>query len=132
MWYAERMRPIIRPLIIVPAILFALILIAGFFGTLSTAPETIAISRLAKMVNDGSIKDIVVRGDDLSITAVGDTAYQARKETGASIFETLANAGVDEAKLAAVTITVEGPSLGDEFLGNFLPALISFLLTLGR
>jgi len=125
------MRSILRSLIIVTSILFSLILIAGYFGTFSVAPSTVGITQLVQMINNGTVTSITVHGDALAIVGTNKEQYEARKETGASVFETLVNAGVDEKKLAAVTITVEGPTFGDTFMSGVLPTLLPFLLMVG-
>src|SRR4030042_4085848 len=125
------MPAILRSLIIVTSILFSIILIAGYFGTFATAPETVGISQLVQMINNSTVTEITVHGDTLTIVGTNEVAYEARKETGASVFETLVNAGVDAKKLAAVTITVEGPTFGDTFLTGVLPSLLPFLLLVG-
>jgi len=129
--YVPRMRHIIRSIGIVFAILISLAFFASLFATPEPTVTPIAISELTNQVNQGKIKDITVRTDDITITATDDTKLSSQKEAGISIFETLVNAGVDKTKLAAVKIEVKDPSGAGVILANTLPILLPFLLIFG-
>ena len=62
-------------------------------GVLESAPE-ISISDLAKNMNDGNVKKIVVAGEGLSVTYANGEVKTAKKETESSLSQTLFNYGV--------------------------------------
>lgn len=108
--------------------------------------EKITLSELAHDVNAGMVASIVVKGDDLiaSYRAATSTATTTdatstsviagasstdaamiikttKKETDASITETLSKYGVTPEKLSAVSINVEGPSGFWFWIGELAP-----------
>lgn len=86
--------------------------------------ETISLSELANRVSAGEVKTIEVAGDKLSIALNDDTNLKAKKETEASLSETLRNYGVTAEEIAKTEITVgnEG-GFGFWFL-NIIPILL--------
>ncbi len=125
------MRPILRSVGIVFAILISLAFLASLFAAPSATVTPIAISELVGKINQGAIKELTVRADDIAITATDDAKLSAQKETGISIFETLVNAGVDKTKLASVKVEVKDPSGAGVFFAEFLPIVLPLLLILG-
>jgi cell division protease FtsH len=125
------MRHILRSLGIVFAILISLAFFASLFVESSTPVAPIAISELVTKINEGTIKELVVRGDEISVLATDEAKFSAQKELSVSIFETLANAGVSKEKLSSVKIEVKDPSGVAVVLSNILPIILPFLLILG-
>lgn len=124
------MRPFVRSILIVSAIIFSLILAVGYLGTDQQKPQTIAISELAQKINAGDIKSLTVTNDTLTIKANDGTTYQTKKEASVSIFETLANAGADKTKLASVNVEVKEPSGFSSLLGSLLPAILPLIIVM--
>ncbi len=129
--YGPHMRHILRSVGIVFAILISLAFFASLFVAPSTPVTPIAISELVTKINDGAIKELVVRGDEISALATDEAKFSAQKEVSVSIFETLANAGVSKEKLSSVKIEVKDPSGVAVVLSNILPIILPFLLILG-
>lgn len=127
----EHMKPMIRSIALVFAILISVAFFASLFVDSGPAPERISISALAGKVNDGQISDITVRGDEVSATAKDTTTFLSQKEAAVSVFETLINAGADKEKLKAVKVEVKDPSGTSVILAGVLPILIPALLMLG-
>ncbi|HUO75927.1 MAG TPA: ATP-dependent zinc metalloprotease FtsH [Candidatus Paceibacterota bacterium] len=125
------MRPIVRSILIVSAIFLTLVLIVGYFAAGSTPTQSIAISDLVSKVNAGTVKEISVDGDSLTVTAVDGTKYVSSKESSTGLYQTLADAGADKTKIAAVKVDVVQPSATSVFLSNILPVLLPFLLIAG-
>ncbi|MCC6934524.1 MAG: ATP-dependent zinc metalloprotease FtsH [Candidatus Yanofskybacteria bacterium] len=125
------MRHILRSTTLVFALLISLAFAVSLFADNGPRPTDIAISELAAKVRDGAIKTITVRGETVSATAGDGAAFTAQKEPGVSIFETLANTGVPEEKIAATTIEVKDPSGASVLVSSVLPFLLPFLLVLG-
>jgi cell division protease FtsH len=125
------MRSIIRSLAIVFAILISIAFFASLFVEQGPKVTSIAISELVTKVNAGAIKELTVRGDDVSATATDDAKFSTKKENAVSIFETLVNAGAEKEKVAAVKTEVKDPSGASVFLAGILPIILPFILVLG-
>lgn len=110
----------------------AFILLSAAFSLFRTPTETVrgvALSELASQVNEGAVSDITVQGNDLSITLKdGNKKESAKKETEASLTDTLKNYGVDPEKLRAVSMSVQDQSGTLFWLSVLVPFLVPFLL----
>ena len=122
------MKQYIRYILIVFGILFLAAGVAALFDSGLKTPPTIALSEVVANINAGKVKEIDVQGDDIQIIATDGTISSAKKETGISAFETLANVGADKAKLSTVKIQVQDPSAFESFLADVLPTVLPFLL----
>lgn len=125
------MRSIIRSLGIVFAILISVAFFASLFVEQGPKVSTIAISELVMKVNDGAIKEMTVRGDEVSATTTDDARLLVKKEPSVSIFETLVNAGADKEKVSSIKIEVRDPSGAAVFFASIIPVILPFLLVLG-
>jgi cell division protease FtsH len=101
-------------------------IVVVFFRPDSGSTENVDLSQVIAEAKAGQIAKIVVSGNNLEITRVGDeeATLKSRKEEGSSIFELLSSAGVPQGSVD-VEIKDEG-GLGDwvGLLLNFLPILI--------
>jgi cell division protease FtsH len=91
-------------------------------------PTSVALSQLVTQINDGQVKTITVKGNDLAITLKDDKKEKASKESESSLTETFTNYGVDKDRLKEVAITVEEPSGASYWTALLLPFLLPFLL----
>lgn len=94
--------------------------------TESKSAETIALSSFAALVNERQISSITVEGDSLTGTKIDSTRVVAKKESGASVFSTLAAYGVSSSTLATTTITVSS-ARGLSFWGSLIPIILPIL-----
>lgn len=115
-------------------ILFALllfILISGIFvlyGKPNEEPEEISLSTLVGQINEGSVKQITVKDNQLEIELENGKKQEAIKEKETGLTESLKNYGVDNEELKEVNIKVEGESSFNFWVGGILPFLLPFLL----
>src|SRR3989338_2715337 len=111
--------------------LMALFLLAAVFAYVNStiqAPKAITLSELVGNINQEKVEKIVVKNDNLEITLKDKSELLAKKESEASLTETLKNYSVDPAKLGAINIEVK-EDLGLAFwLGNILPIVLPFAL----
>src|SRR3989338_8771177 len=70
----------------------------------------ISISDLAKGVQAGEVKSILVEGEKLTITYKNDEIKTAKKETESSLSETLSNYGIKPEALTAANVEVKNES----------------------
>ena len=85
------------------------LLYGGISGGTKTGTE-ISLSDLASAVEKGEVKAIIVNGDTLTITRADDTVQKSKKESDASITETLGRYGVTPEQLGKVALNVKGQS----------------------
>ena len=100
-----------------------------FSGENKTASE-ISISDLAKSVQAGDVKDIIVEGDKLAITYVNGDLKTSKKEIGSTLSQTLFNYGVNNASLLKTNIQVKDESGFIYLLINSLPFLFPIVFVL--
>ena len=91
-----------------------------------TVPE-ISISDLAKNVSDGTVKNITVEGEDLTITYVNGDIKNAKKETESSLSQTLFNYGVKPDALAKTVIEIKNENGFGYWMMNILPFALPIL-----
>lgn len=87
----------------------------------------ITLSQVAEMVTAGQVKEISVKGDTLTVTAKDETIKTAKKESGASLPETLATYGVAGDVLRNTPIVIKSESNGFVIFLNILSILAPIL-----
>ena len=90
------------------------------------ASPTVPLSEFATLVNTQQITSITVEGDTLTGIKTDESSITSKKETGASVLDTLRNYGVSTSTLAATTITVKNDR-GLSFWGSLIPILLPIL-----
>ncbi len=123
------------------AVVFLILLIISGFVALVRSPfavdkNEVSLTKLVTQINNGEVKDIIVRGERLEITLKDDLSRQdearkketSKKEAGASVSESLTNLGVDKEKLGQVNLDIKNESGATYYLINLLPIILPFLL----
>ncbi len=93
----------------------------------SDSTETVELSEVVQLANDGRIESIRVDEDELTITQTDGPDLTSHKETGARTVETLSLLGVGQDQLADIKITVAPRSAWDGWLailGTLLPLIL--------
>lgn len=114
------------------ALLFFMLITALYLavsGETNVIPE-VAISDLAKSVEAGEVKSIMVEGDKLSITYTNDEVKTAKKEVGSALSQTLFNYGVTSEALGKTEIQIKNESGFVFWLVNILPFLLPIVFIL--
>lgn len=112
--------------------LILLMLVVGLYSAVVEQKETvkeIALSEVANLVRSGDVSEIVVKGDTLELVAQ-DGKKTSRKESGASLTETLSSYGVTPEELESVSIAVKNPTSIGYWLLNLLPFLIPIIFVI--
>ncbi len=120
-----------RQLIIFLVILFVFAGILSSFSLGGPKPKTVDRGTFVAQINEGKIKSIDIRGNELLITLQDGSSERATKEEQESLGELLKNYEVNAEKIKAVAIEVKAPSGFAAILGSFGPAIVSFLLIIG-
>lgn len=107
-------------------IVFSLIF-SSLMGNAKT-PKEISVGELAAKINSGEVAQIQINGEKLAITLKDKTEATAKKETDASLTETLKNLGVDTVALQKVELKVEDQSGWQFWAGILIPTLIPIII----
>ena len=94
-----------------------------------TKPDQLSLSEVVNQVKAGEVKEIVVRGTKLEIKYNDETrnVAETKKETDASITESLSNLGVSTEQLSAIKIDVQRETGFGYWLGQFAPFIFPLL-----
>src|SRR3989344_6374764 len=104
-----------------------LMIITALYLLIADAPKKtpeISISDLAKSVSAGEVKQILVKGEELTVTYTNDETRKAKKEAGTSLSHTLFNYGVESGALSSTEIVIQNESGLAYWLLNLLPFLL--------
>ena len=107
--------------------LIALSIIFSLFAGPGTQPQSISLNQLADKINGGTVKQIIVNGDQLSITYKDGTAATSQKEPELGLSQTLINFGVTSSSLQAVDLEVQNQSGWAYWASILLPTLLPLL-----
>ena len=114
-------------------IFLVLFLISLIFSLLPIQKvKEISISQLVSDINQEKIKEIAVLDDQIEITYKNGEVAKTRKESGATLFESLIDYGVEKEKLKGVGIEIKEVSriwdwLGPLLIFGVLPLLSLFI-----
>jgi cell division protease FtsH len=97
----------------------------SIFADRQSSP-TIPLSEFASLVNGGKIQAITVEGDTLTGQKTDKTSVTSKKESGASVLDTLRTYGVSTSTLASTTVTVKNDR-GLSFWGSLMPIILPIL-----
>ncbi len=109
-------------------LVYLLIIVAGgaLFFNVFYRPEgltTVPLNEVAQEAKKGDIKEIVVSGDELTVTLASGEKVRSHKERASDITEVLGNFGVTENQLSNISLQFKEPS----GFGNWIGLLASFL-----
>lgn len=113
------------------SIIAALIILAvaySYFVGIGTTTTTVGVSQLASDVRVGSVKSIVVSGDQLNITYNDGTLKTGKKEPDAALSDTFAHYGITGEQLDKVSITVEDQSGFKYWFFSLAPIILPLIL----
>ena len=89
--------------------------------------ENLSVSQLVSKINAGEITKITVQGNDLKIDLKNGGKAIAKKETEASLTQTLNNYGVNSLTMDQVNIVIEEPSGFKFWMAILLPILLPLI-----
>ncbi len=115
-----------RILYLVLLVMIAAFLYAMFFRQ-AEASDTVHITRVAELAENGQVQKITVREDLLEIVLSDGETLVSRKEPGLGVLETLERLGVSRSKLEKIKIEVAAPSWWGGWL-TILSALLPLIL----
>ncbi|MBI2052869.1 MAG: ATP-dependent metallopeptidase FtsH/Yme1/Tma family protein [Candidatus Ryanbacteria bacterium] len=93
--------------------------------------QELSLSELVQKINAEEISKILVTGDQLQVTLKNGSLFDAKKEEGTSLTQTLSNYGVAKEKLLGFTQVEKNPSGVLFWLGAILPTLITIIFFVG-
>ena len=122
------MKVISKNLMGVLFILFVLSLLYTLVANPLKETKTLSLSELVSKINAGEVKSIVVQDSELNIALIDNSQAIAKKESEASLTETLKNFNVAEDKLRQVSLEVKNPNGFWYWVGTILPFAVPFAL----
>lgn len=93
--------------------------------------ELVPLSQIAGDIRAGNVKELTVAGNTIEATYNDDSKKESRKESEASLTETLANYGLKVEEIASVKVTVEDQGGARFWALTLAPLLIPVLLLIG-
>lgn len=108
--------------------LIILMFLTWGYSIVSGKKETsmVPLSEFAALINAEQIVSVTVEGDSLTGEKIDKTKITSKKESGASVFSTLAAYGVSTTTLATTTITISNDR-GLSFWGSLIPIVLPIL-----
>ncbi len=119
--------PLLRNLGSTLLLFFILMSLYSFLSEGKKPEDIVAISQLANQVNEEQVRNIIVKGDILSIEYNDGSLRESKKEGNEALSQTLVNYGVTSEALRKVSITVQNETgLGFWFL-TLLPIILPII-----
>lgn len=122
------MDKLLRHLSTIILVFFVIVGLVILYQSPAKKPAEISLSELVGQINNGEIKQVSVKANELSIEKHDGTTEKATKEGEASFTETLRNYEVNRDRLNEVSIIVEKESGASYWAAAILPILIPFVL----
>lgn len=94
-----------------------------------TKPDQLSLSEVVGQVKSGEVKEIIVRGSKLEIKYNDETrnVAETKRETDASVTESLSNLGVSPEQLSTIKIDVQRETGFGYWLSQFAPFIFPLL-----
>ncbi len=101
----------------------------SYVADTSVPPTELTLSNVVTQIQNGEVKEIIVRGSQLEINYYNEdwVSGEAKKETDAAISETLVNLGVTTEQLSSIQIDVQNPTGFSYWVGNLAPFIFPLL-----
>jgi cell division protease FtsH len=111
-------------------VLLLLVGIYSFFTDPGKSATEIPLSEVARQISAGEIKSLTVNGDTLSLVKKTGEEETSKKESEASLSESLINYGVTPVQLAAVPTEIKSDTGVSFWLLNLLPIILPVVFLL--
>lgn len=113
------------------AFFLIIILINNIFnGDPTTDSKIVPLNQIVQDIQSDKVSKITTSGSVIEVTYVDGIKKESKKEDQSSLTETLANLGVDKAKLTAIPFEVKNESGFAYWLGTLFPFLLPILFFL--
>jgi cell division protease FtsH len=110
----------------------ALFLVGAILATVEMKhPQTIDVATLAKRVEAGEVKKVVIEGTRVTVSMTDGSEAVATKEAGDTFSSLISHYGVDPVKAQAVETVIKEKSGAAYWAGLILPNLLGILLLIG-
>lgn len=112
--------------------LAALFVVGAILATIEIKePKTIDVATLAKNVEDGQVKKVLVEGTKITVTLADGSEVRATKEERDSFSGLMSNYGVNPEKARAVETVIKEHSGAAYWAGIIIPNVLPILLLVG-
>jgi cell division protease FtsH len=97
----------------------------------TSASEEVPFSQIIADINEGTVTELLVEGDTIEATYADESVKKSRKESEASLTETLTNYGVTSEQLVGIRIELGEPGGFRFWFTTLAPLMVPILLLLG-
>ncbi len=111
--------------------IFTLVVFSIVFSNLIGAKqtkETLGVNGLVDRINKNEVAEIQINGSEVKVSFKDNTSATVKKESDASLTETLKNLGVDSSALQKVKLVVAEESGWQFWAGLLIPTLLPILI----
>jgi cell division protease FtsH len=115
----------------VTSTIVALLILAGIYSMLAGGgekPDTVPLSTLAADIVAGTVTNVNIQGDKLTVVYADETEKTAKKEAGTALSDSLSNYGVTPEQFAKVAIEVKSEGGFEYWFFNLAPIILPLLL----
>jgi cell division protease FtsH len=132
--YFRRLRGNKRLTLLVTVILLVLIGVAaalllarnmGAGREAAQPPQVVHVDQLANLARDGNVRNIILTGDNVTATISDGSTVVTRKETQASILDTLRSYGVPDSQLREISLEIRDPAPAANPAGTWAVIIVS-------
>lgn len=104
---AKNIKNISKNILFIFLIFLTISAIFALFSQPFEEKREISLTQLVKDIDDGKITEIIVAGNEISITYLDETKAETRKETEIALSDTLLNYGLSEEKINKANIAIK-------------------------
>jgi cell division protease FtsH len=122
------MRGLIKNFVIILAIFLLISAVFTLFFDPFEQEQELSLTELVGSINTERVKEITVTGDELQVVFLDDTVFKSRKESEATLSESLINYGVQSDKLELVNVITKDGDGSLVWLGPILFSILPILI----
>jgi len=125
----QRGPQLFRQFLIVVIVVVVIGAIFSFVKQPGQAPESVTVSQVVTNIQEGKVKSIAVKGDQLlEVTLTDGSKLETRKEASQPLTEFLNQAGISKEQIAALDISVASDTGFMYWLSILAPGLVSIVV----
>lgn len=122
------MRNLLRSFTVFFVAIIILAALLSLFSLNEQKVDTVGIADVAEKIRNEEVKEIVINGEELTVTLQDDTQLKSLKEPEESLSTILRNYGIESDLLRKVNISVKQPSSSALWFNTLIPILLPVIL----
>jgi len=121
------MKSLLKNFSIFILVFLAIALIFSAYGQ-GTKIENANIGKFISQVDNGEVKSVIIRGDEMEVELKDGAKEMVKKEMGATFSELMSNYGIAKEKIIGIDVAVKSEEGAGYWMATLLPILLPFLL----